>query len=81
MSAAFQQAFLDVWQKLGRTTIKELHLGPYFSLLARLLGPVNTARIYKRLKPQNYNNMRSVSDEELEERLEVVIKKMNQPVL
>lgn len=77
MSPDVQNAFIGVWKKLGRSRIREINGGRYFSFLAHLLGPVAAARIYKRLRPQNYNNMRSITDEELDRRLKTMLAKID----
>ena len=73
ISPAFQRAFLDIWKMLGRTSIAELQGGKYFTALAHIIGPVNAARIFKRIKAQHYNNIRSITDEELELRVASIL--------
>jgi len=74
MNRKFKYAFIDVWKKLGRTTIKELNGGKYFSALARLIGPVNAALFFQRFNGKDYRKMRSVNEKELSERLQKVLK-------
>jgi glycosyltransferase involved in cell wall biosynthesis len=73
MDKSFQNAFIDVWKKLGKTTIKELNGGKYFSFAAKIIGPVNAAGIVKRLSDKDYNKMRSVDEDQLKTSLKAIL--------
>lgn len=69
VNTQFQSLFLEAWKRLGKNTITELDGGKYFTLLAKLLGPVAAAKILKRFLTKDYETIRTISAVELEDKL------------
>lgn len=73
MNVAFRYAFVDVWEKLGKASIKDLNGGKYFSFLAKMTGPVTAAIIFQKFNHKRYHLIRSIDDTELKTKLENIL--------
>lgn len=67
-SPAYQARLLDVWRRSPRDPHAVLG-GRFFSALARLLGPVFTARFIRRLRGARYAACRTLPADEFDRRL------------
>jgi glycosyltransferase involved in cell wall biosynthesis len=63
-SREFDERLLNLWRRLGPGRMSALG-GPSFRFLARFLGPVLAARIYRRLRGHGYSTCRTMTDGEL----------------
>lgn len=73
MDERFQRAFIDIWQRLGKTGIEALGGGRYFTLAARLAGPLPAAKLFKWLTGRRYKAMRTLPAATFNQRLEATL--------
>ncbi|RFZ95599.1 glycosyltransferase family 2 protein [Mucilaginibacter conchicola] len=74
IDAMLQEAFIDIWRKLGKSKISDLNGGKYFTFLSKIIGPVTTSKLFKKLNRNNYQHTRTVSKAELDAKLKPVLK-------
>ena len=61
--APFQNAFIAIWEKLGKT--EKLNGGKYFKFLSRIIGHKLAAKFFKIITKNKYESIRTISDQEL----------------
>ncbi|MDB5118039.1 MAG: glycosyl transferase [Mucilaginibacter sp.] len=71
-----QEAFISIWQRLGKCAIKDLGGGKYFSFLSEIIGPVTVAKLFKKLNHNDYRNTKTVTQSELNSRLRSILNKL-----
>lgn len=77
MNMTFQNVCLKLWKRLGGNTVIEAKGGKLFTLLAKILGLVNAAKIIRRLKTNNYNDIKTITDDELNSILKNIVTQLN----
>ena len=60
----FDRRMLSLWQCSPRGDLSRLG-GPVFRRMAQWLGPVNAGRLYRRLRGQPYEKIRTLADPRL----------------
>jgi len=73
MNYQFQNSFLDIWKRLGKSTITDMRGGRYFNILAYACGPILAAKIMKRIKNPKYKRIQTVDDDLMKSELKKVL--------
>jgi hypothetical protein len=64
-----------VWTNLGGAPLLDIGGGKYFSFVAKIIGPVNAAKLFQRLNGKNNNLMKTIDENELKHRLEKTLER------
>lgn len=71
-----QEAFISIWQRLGKCAVKDLGGGKYFYFLSEIIGPVTVAKLFKKLNHNDYRYTKTVPQLELNNRLRPILNKL-----
>lgn len=68
----FQNAFITIWEKLGKTS--NLNGGKYFNFISKFIGYKMAAKLLKKISNNKYELIRTIDDNELITKTQFIIK-------